>query len=168
MNPKPTHLRDLFRQTKPYRTGDLKVSKLHTIHFEECGNPRGKPLVFLHGGPGGGIERALFGERRQLQAAGAGASDEHLAEELAFGLVHAHVDREDFVGAPVGHAAPDEHRAAAQLVRRCTEAGHELCGCAVQRRTASRTPSAARRCAVAIARFTLSRALAGGSPSAAW
>ena len=49
-------LRDLFPKTKPYRSGDLKVSKLHTIHFEECGNPRGKPLVFLHGGPGGGIE----------------------------------------------------------------------------------------------------------------
>ena len=49
-------LRDLFPKSKPYRSGYLKVSKLHTIHFEECGNPRGKPLVFLHGGPGGGIE----------------------------------------------------------------------------------------------------------------
>ena len=56
MSPTANHLRDLFRQTRPYRTGYLKVSKLHTIHFEECGNPRGKPLVFLHGGPGGGIE----------------------------------------------------------------------------------------------------------------
>ena len=49
-------LRDLFPKTKRYRSGYLKVSKLHTIHFEECGNPRGKPLVFLHGGPGGGID----------------------------------------------------------------------------------------------------------------
>ncbi len=49
-------LRDLFPKTKPYRSESLKVSKLHTIHFEEYGNPRGKPLVFLHGGPGGGIE----------------------------------------------------------------------------------------------------------------
>ena len=49
-------LRDLFPKTKPYRSESLQVSKLHTIHFEECGNPRGKPLVFLHGGPGGGIE----------------------------------------------------------------------------------------------------------------
>jgi proline iminopeptidase len=32
------------------------VSKLHTIYFEECGNPRGEPLVFLHGAPGGGID----------------------------------------------------------------------------------------------------------------
>ncbi len=49
-------LRELFPETKPFRTGKLRVSKLHTIHFEECGNPRGKPLVFLHGGPGGGID----------------------------------------------------------------------------------------------------------------
>lgn len=46
----------LFPNRKPYRQGNLRVSPIHTIHFEECGNPRGKPLVFLHGGPGGGIE----------------------------------------------------------------------------------------------------------------
>ena len=56
MRPTTKGLRDLFPKTKPYRSGYLKVSKLHTIHFEEYGNPRGKPLVFLHGGPGGGIE----------------------------------------------------------------------------------------------------------------
>ena len=49
-------LRELFPRTKTYRSGYLQVSKLHTIHFEEYGNPRGKPLVFLHGGPGGGID----------------------------------------------------------------------------------------------------------------
>ena len=56
MKPTTKKLRDLFPRTKPYNSGYLEVSKLHTIHFEECGNPRGKPLVFLHGGPGGGIE----------------------------------------------------------------------------------------------------------------
>jgi proline iminopeptidase len=56
MKPTTKGLRDLFPETKPYRSGHLKVSELHTIHFEEYGNPRGKPLVFLHGGPGGGIE----------------------------------------------------------------------------------------------------------------
>ena len=49
-------LHDLFPKIKPYNEGDLKVSELHTIHYEECGNPKGKPLIFLHGGPGGGIE----------------------------------------------------------------------------------------------------------------
>jgi proline iminopeptidase len=32
----------------------LKVSKLHTIHIEDCGNPDGLPIIFIHGGPGGG------------------------------------------------------------------------------------------------------------------
>jgi proline iminopeptidase len=35
------------------------VSPLHTLYFEECGNPKGKPIVFLHGGPGGGISPEL-------------------------------------------------------------------------------------------------------------
>jgi proline iminopeptidase len=47
---------DLFPPIEPYREGRLKVSALHTIHYEECGNPKGKPIVFLHGGPGGGID----------------------------------------------------------------------------------------------------------------
>ena len=49
---------ELFPEIEPYRRGKLRVSALHTLYFEECGNPRGKPLVFLHGGPGGGIEPA--------------------------------------------------------------------------------------------------------------
>ncbi len=45
----------LYPEIEPYNSGFLKVSDLHTIHFEEAGNPKGKPVVFLHGGPGGGI-----------------------------------------------------------------------------------------------------------------
>jgi proline iminopeptidase len=48
--------RRLYPAIKPYRTGFLRVSELHEIYFEECGNPNGKPAVFLHGGPGGGTE----------------------------------------------------------------------------------------------------------------
>ena len=44
----------LYPPIEPYRTGTLKVSGLHEIYFEECGNPEGKPVVYLHGGPGGG------------------------------------------------------------------------------------------------------------------
>ena len=47
----------LFPEIVPYRTGRLKVSALHELYFEECGNPDGKPAVLLHGGPGGGINR---------------------------------------------------------------------------------------------------------------
>ncbi|RMF08423.1 MAG: prolyl aminopeptidase, partial [Alphaproteobacteria bacterium] len=45
---------NLFARIEPYRTGMLKVSDLHEIYFEECGNPKGKPALMVHGGPGGG------------------------------------------------------------------------------------------------------------------
>src|SRR5690242_14409856 len=41
---------------EPYRTGRLKVGGAHELYFEESGNPAGKPVVFVHGGPGGGTE----------------------------------------------------------------------------------------------------------------
>jgi proline iminopeptidase len=44
----------LYPETEPYRTGRLKVSDLHEIYFEECGNPKGKPAILAHGGPGAG------------------------------------------------------------------------------------------------------------------
>ena len=49
-------LRNLYPEIAPYHDGALSVSDLHTIYFEESGNPNGKPVIFLHGGPGGGIE----------------------------------------------------------------------------------------------------------------
>jgi proline iminopeptidase len=48
--------RSLYPEVAPFRTGRLQVSPLHEIYFEESGNPNGKPVVFLHGGPGGGTE----------------------------------------------------------------------------------------------------------------
>ena len=48
-------MRDLYPPIEPYERGKLKVSELHTIYYEESGNPQGKPVIFLHGGPGGGI-----------------------------------------------------------------------------------------------------------------
>ena len=44
----------LFPEIEPYRTGTLAVDNLHTLYWEECGNPDGQPVLFLHGGPGGG------------------------------------------------------------------------------------------------------------------
>jgi len=41
---------------EPYRTHRIKVSQLHEIYAEESGNPEGKAVVFVHGGPGGGCE----------------------------------------------------------------------------------------------------------------
>tara|TARA_Y100000590_G_C15691233_1_gene1003464 strand:- start:838 stop:1782 length:945 start_codon:yes stop_codon:yes gene_type:complete len=49
-------MRKLYDPIEPYNEFMLQVSKLHTIHVQECGNPKGRPILFLHGGPGGGIE----------------------------------------------------------------------------------------------------------------
>nr|WP_225937764.1 prolyl aminopeptidase [Myxococcus sp. RHSTA-1-4] len=46
----------MYPPLEPYRTGHLRVSALHEVYFEECGNPRGKPVVFIHGGPGGATD----------------------------------------------------------------------------------------------------------------
>src|SRR5688572_5736305 len=48
--------RTLYPAVEPYRTGTLRVSPVHSLYFEESGNPAGKPVVFLHGGPGGGTD----------------------------------------------------------------------------------------------------------------
>ncbi len=44
----------LYAPIEPYKIHHLKVSDLHELHVEESGNPNGKPVLFLHGGPGGG------------------------------------------------------------------------------------------------------------------
>ena len=45
---------NLYPEIEPFNKSSLKVSNLHEIYFEECGNPSGPPVVFLHGGPGSG------------------------------------------------------------------------------------------------------------------
>ena len=46
---------ELFPAIEPYRTAFLAVSARHNLYYEEVGNPRGVPVVFLHGGPGSGL-----------------------------------------------------------------------------------------------------------------
>lgn len=53
----------LFPPIEPYHAGFLRVDDLHSLYWEQCGNPRGVPVVFLHGGPGAGaspMHRRLF------------------------------------------------------------------------------------------------------------
>jgi proline iminopeptidase len=55
--------RDLFPPIEPYRTGRLRLDARHTMYWEESGNPRGAPVLFLHGGPGAGatpVHRRFF------------------------------------------------------------------------------------------------------------
>ena len=44
----------LFPPLLPYASGMLRVDDIHTLYWEESGNPTGIPVVFIHGGPGGG------------------------------------------------------------------------------------------------------------------
>jgi proline iminopeptidase len=55
--------RTLYPAIAPYRTGHLDVGDGHSLYWELCGNPAGKPVVFLHGGPGAGISE---NHRRQF------------------------------------------------------------------------------------------------------
>jgi len=54
---------DLFPEIGPFETGYLPLSDNHVMYWEQVGNPRGKPVVFLHGGPGAGagaVHRRFF------------------------------------------------------------------------------------------------------------
>jgi proline iminopeptidase len=60
-------LRGFYPPVEPYASGMLDVGEGHSVYWEMCGNPEGKPAVFLHGGPGGAInpnQRRLFDRER--------------------------------------------------------------------------------------------------------
>ncbi|BFY98032.1 hypothetical protein BsWGS_01072 [Bradybaena similaris] len=55
--------RSLYPPIEPYDTGFLKVTDVHTLYYEQSGNAGGNPVLFVHGGPGGGTspnDRCFF------------------------------------------------------------------------------------------------------------
>ncbi|MFN2515986.1 MAG: prolyl aminopeptidase [Pyrinomonadaceae bacterium] len=48
-------MKTLYPEIEPFDAGRLKVSPVHELYYEQSGTPKGKPAVFLHGGPGGGL-----------------------------------------------------------------------------------------------------------------
>jgi len=89
-------MREFYPAIEPYNQGTLKVSDIHTLYYEECGNPQGKPVVFLHGGPGGGCSsfyRQYFNPKKWrvilFDQRGAGKSTPHaeLRENTTWDLV---------------------------------------------------------------------------------
>lgn len=57
----------MYSPIEPYRTGMLDTGDGHQVYWELCGNPEGKPAIFLHGGPGSGCStnhRRLFDPTR--------------------------------------------------------------------------------------------------------
>jgi len=78
----------LHPPVEPYASGHLDVGDGQRVWWEECGNPEGKPVVFLHGGPGGGVSpgvRRLFDPVRYrvvlFDQRGCGRSEPHASTE---------------------------------------------------------------------------------------
>jgi proline iminopeptidase len=92
----PVPRRTLYPPLEPWDSGMLRVSAIHEIYYEQCGNPSGKPVVFLHGGPGGGGDttpRRFFDPARYrivlLDQRGCGRSRPHseLRENTTWDLI---------------------------------------------------------------------------------
>ena len=100
----------LYPPIEPFNSGLLKVSNIHQVYFEEVGNPKGKPVVFVHGGPGAGSSafvRQYFDPQKWrvvlFDQRGSGRSKPHseLNENTTWLLVddmetlrkHLHIDR---------------------------------------------------------------------------
>ncbi len=90
------HQDKLYQVTEVTQSGQLQVSKLHAIYWEESGNPKGKPVVFVHGGPGGGVSpatRGFFNPKKyriiQFDQRGCGKSTPHacLEENTTWDLI---------------------------------------------------------------------------------
>ena len=74
----------LYPPLTPHRSGQMAVGQGHSVYWEECGNPMGRPVVFLHGGPGGACSptaRRLFDPHRYriilMDQRGCGRSTPH-------------------------------------------------------------------------------------------
>lgn len=96
MLPGMSERRVLYPPLEPYSVGRLRVSDLHELYFEQSGNPEGRPVVFLHGGPGGGTsatQRRFFDPARYrivlFDQRGCGKSTPHasLDENTTWDLV---------------------------------------------------------------------------------
>lgn len=101
---------ELFPEISPYSTGYLDVPGGHHLYWEQCGHPDGVPVVFLHGGPGGGIAPAhrrffdpvyyriiLFDQRGSGKSTPhAGLTDNtraHLVSDIEALRAHLNIDR---------------------------------------------------------------------------
>jgi proline iminopeptidase len=89
-------MRTLYPPIEPLQHGHLQVSQLHNIYYEQTGNPTGKDALFLHGGPGGGLDpayRRYFDPKRWrvtlFDQRGSGQSTPHaeLRENTTWDLV---------------------------------------------------------------------------------
>jgi proline iminopeptidase len=111
--------RTLYPEIEPYDRGMLTVSPIHTLYYEQSGNPRGKPVVFVHGGPGGGTDPKqrrffdpdayriiLFDQRGCGRSTPHASLDDnttwHLVADIEALRAHLHVDRWQVFGGSWG------------------------------------------------------------------
>ncbi len=80
----------LYPPIEPYETGELLAGDGQRVYWEQSGNPEGKPVVFLHGGPGGGTspwQRRFFDPERYrivlFDQRGCGRSTPHASDPAA-------------------------------------------------------------------------------------
>ena len=107
---RPDAAQILYPEIEPYRTGRLQVSARHSLYFEEVGRPDGKPAVYLHGGPGGGVDPfarrffdparyrvVLFDQRGSGQSTPKASLDENTTQDLVADIerlrVHLGIER---------------------------------------------------------------------------
>jgi proline iminopeptidase len=100
----------LFPEIEPHEQGTLRLDSLHTMYWEVAGNPRGTPVVFLHGGPGSGTvpnHRRFFDPQTYrivlFDQRGAGRSTPlgelrdnttaHLVDDIETLRAHLHIER---------------------------------------------------------------------------
>src|SRR5688572_32917517 len=117
-------LRDLYPDLQPFDTGTLRLDARHTMYYEQCGNPQGKPVVMLHGGPGGGCSDrmrrfhdpakyriVLFDQRGAGRSRPHAASDDnalvdnttwHLVDDIERLRTHLRIDRWQVFGGSWG------------------------------------------------------------------
>ncbi len=103
-------MKTLYPEIEPFNTGRLKVSPVHELYYEQVGNPNGKPALFLHGGPGGGLTNdyrryfnpeiyrvILFDQRGSGKSTPHASIDENTTWDLVADIEllreHLHIDR---------------------------------------------------------------------------
>ncbi|ORZ38263.1 Alpha/Beta hydrolase protein [Catenaria anguillulae PL171] len=130
----------LYPEIEPFNTGFLSVSGGHNLYYEESGNPQGNPVIYLHGGPGGGVapsDRRYFDPAAYriilLDQRGAGKSTpaaslventtQHLTNDVELLRQHLKIDRWVVFGGSWGstlamcYAQAHPHRVKALILR---------------------------------------------------
>lgn len=106
------NVRNFYPEIEPFKKEFLKVSDLHTLYVEQCGNPKGRPILFLHGGPGGGTSAdhrrffdphhyriVLFDQRGSGQSTPAAELRENTTWDLVADIekIRQHLDIQDWI-----------------------------------------------------------------------